>query len=762
MQEQIVVEGTVENIIYNNPDNGYTVFSVNIAGNSKQDKKDDNNEIICVGYVPAIIQGENIKISGTTVIHPAYGRQLQIETYEKYIPNSEHGIIKYLSSGLIRGIGKKTAEKIVEIFGTDTLRIMEDEPERLTEIRGISPKKAVAIGEIFHEQFELRNTVLQLQDYGISSAHAVKIFKKYKDKAVHIVEKNPYALVDSIFGVGFKTADQIAQKVGIQLDSPHRIAAGIKYILNTAAADGHVYLPEDELCGKTSFLLDLPNEVIKNKISELIMQRQLCHEKTENGLNIFLSSYYYAESSVSKKLLELDAAFANSNEDFTDEITQIENEENISLDKKQSLAVTEAMNSGVIVITGGPGTGKTTIINTIIKLLEQRDFEVELAAPTGRAAKRMSEATGQNAQTIHRLLGVNYMAEDIRQQTFDKNEENPIESDVIIIDETSMVDIILMNSLLKAISVGTRLILVGDIDQLPSVGAGKVLKDIINSGCINVVRLTEVFRQARESAIIMNAHRINNGEYPVINEKKSDFFFIRRSKINDVAETIVDLAERRLPKYLDCSIEESKKHIQVLSPMRKSPLGIVNLNIILQQRLNPPSIEKDEKDFRGGVFRVGDKVMQIKNNYSMEWKVFNTAHTKLIDEGTGVFNGDEGIIISINDELEILTVEYDDTRIVKYDYSQLDELELSYAVTIHKAQGSEYKCIIMPVFNGPDMLMTRNLLYTAVTRAKSLAVLVGIPDTLYKMVDNSREINRYTWLEKRIQSLHEYMYDDIT
>lgn len=754
MDSQFIFEGTIDNIIFRNSDNGYSVFSITKEYSSKNDDEDDGeNEIICVGYITDINEGENIKVTGNLVIHPTYGKQFQIQEYEKTIPKTEKGIEKYLASGLIKGIGPKLANKIIKKFGMDTLEIMESEPEKLSAIRGITLERAVAIGQIFREQTEIRKAMLFLQEYGISPTYATKIYKRYKDKTIKVVQTNPYSLADEIFGIGFKISDNIAEKVGILKDSPYRIKAGIKFTLNKAAGNGHVYLPVDLLIEKTSELLNIPSEVIENYISQMNIENQIWREKTEQGIIVFLNSYYYAESYVAKKLLELSMMNENKNYDYDMEIDLIEKEKGIVLAQKQRLAVKEAMTNGVLVITGGPGTGKTTTINTIINLLKKDGYDIELAAPTGRAAKRMTETTGIEAQTIHRLLGINYIDDDNKKQNFDKNEDSPIEADIIIIDESSMVDIILMSNLLKSIAIGTRLILVGDADQLPSVGPGNVLKDIIASNCIKVVRLTEIFRQAQESAIIMNAHRINNGQYPILNQKEKDFFFMQRKDINSLIETIIELSVKRLPKYMNCD----KKEIQILTPMRKSHLGVINLNSILQDKLNPKDEEKNEKEYRGIIFREGDKVMQIKNNYNISWKLLENG--RYIDEGVGVFNGDEGIIEEINDSSEYIKVIFDENKIVKYEYSQLDELDLSYAVTIHKSQGSEYKVVIIPIHSGPDMLLNRNLLYTAVTRAKELAVIIGIPETLFKMVDNNKEINRYTFLKNRIKTLFQFMSD---
>lgn len=750
MIDYIKIEGPIENIIYNNEENGYTVFSIY---SEEYGEIFSEAEIVCVGYIPNLNIGENVILTGTVVNHSTYGKQFKVETYEKSIPKTEKGIEKYLASGAIKGIGEKTAERIVAKFGLQTLEIIEKSPEKLAQIKGISIKKAMDIGEIFAEQEGLRKTMIFLQEYGISPVFAMKIYKHFKDNTIRIVQTNPYRLADELFGVGFKLADDIAEKIGIEKDSEYRIKAGIKYVLNkTANSAGNVYLPEKVLLEYSKNLLEVDEDLLKPNLFNLQMERQICIEKTDTENIIFLNSYYYAESYVAKKILELSKNTTKYNKNYDLWISNIEKENNITLASNQKKAIKEAMINGVLVITGGPGTGKTTTINSIISMLKNEGYEIELCAPTGRAAKRMSEATGLEAQTIHRLLGINFLSDDKKRQTFEKDENMPIEADVVIVDECSMIDILLMSGLLKAIANGTRLILVGDIDQLPSVGAGNVLKDIINSECIQVVRLNEIFRQARESAIVMNAHRINNGEYPILNEVNKDFFFLRRDKMEEVNNTIVELITKRLPKFLNIT---DLKAIQVLSPMKKSPIGVENLNNILQKAINPPSKDKDEKEFRNIIFREGDKVMQIKNNYNMVWRIIKD--NQYIDEGTGIFNGDEGIINKIDNKNEYIEVIFDDCKHIKYDFTQLDELNLSYAITIHKAQGSEYKAIIIPIHSGAPMLLTRNLLYTGVTRAKELAVIVGIQETLNKMVDNNREINRYTYLKNRIINLSQFI-----
>ncbi len=750
MIDIIEIKGEVENIIYFNEENGYIVFTIYSEDYGHIFSEAD---IVCVGYIHNLNVGENVVLKGSVINHSIYGKQFKIDTYEKTIPKTEKGIERYLASGAIKGIGKTIAERIVLKFGIDTLDIIEKTPEKLSTVKGISLKKAIEIGEIFAEQEGLRRTIIYLQGYGISSSLSMKIYKYFKEKTIMIVETNPYRLADELFGIGFKLADNIAEKIGIEKSSEYRIKAGIKYALNqNANLFGNVYLPEKELLKQVKEILDINEDIIKPILINLQMERQICIEKTNEDNIVFLNAYYYAESYVAKKILELSKNKISYDKKYNEWIKNIEKENNISLAKKQKQAVKEAMVNGVLVITGGPGTGKTTTINTIISMLKIEGYEIELCAPTGRAAKRMSEATGFDAQTIHRLLGISFFEENKKRQTFEKDEDMPIEADVIIVDECSMIDVLLMSGLLRAVANGTRIILVGDVDQLPSVGAGNVLKDIIESGCINVVRLNEIFRQARESAIVTNAHRINNGEYPILNDASKDFFFLKRHNMEDVNNTIVELITKRLPKFLNIS---DNKAIQVLSPMKKSPIGVENLNNILQKALNPYNKNKNEKEFRSITFREGDKVMQIKNNYSMVWQVIKD--NKNIDEGVGIFNGDEGIINKIDNKNEFIEVIFDECRYVKYDFSQLDELVLSYAITIHKSQGSEYKAVIMPIHSGVPMLLTRNLLYTGVTRAKDLAVIVGIEETLKKMVDNKREIERYTYLKNRIINLSKFI-----
>lgn len=730
-----VLEGITDSIIFYNSENGYSIFIL----------KTETEEITCVGNILELHEGENLKITGSWTEHPTYGEQFKIGIYEKTTPKTEQGIVKYLASGIIKGVGEKLANKIVNKFGIKTFEIIEEQPYRLSEIRGITEQKAKLISEEFCEQQEQREVIMYLQQFGISPTYAIKIYKKYKSNTISVVKSNPYKLADDIFGIGFKIADSIAKRMGIEADSKNRIKSGIKYVLNQESNNGHVYLPKEILLNNSASLLDIPKELIENTLLELNLEKQIYIEDSDNP-KIYLSLFYNTEIAVAKKLLEINQTYDDTKDSLFDKKLQmVEELQCIKLANSQKQAVREAMINGVLIITGGPGTGKTTTINTIISLLEAEGNQILLAAPTGRAAKRMTEATGKDAQTIHRLLEISYLQEDNRSQSFERNEDNPIEADVIIIDETSMVDILLMNSLLKAIVPGTRLILSGDADQLPSVGPGNILKDIIKSECIKVVRLNEIFRQAEESAIIVNAHRINNGNYPTINEKEKDFFFMKRNSIDSVIDTIIQLITTRLPKYISSN---RKGDIQVLTPMRKSQLGINSLNQILQDALNPADKLKKEREFRNIIYREGDKVMQIKNNYNIVWYVEDSNGIKL-EEGMGIFNGDVGIITNIN--TFDITVLFDDGKIVQYDNSQLDELELAYAITIHKSQGSEYPVVVIPIYSGPPMLMTRNLLYTAITRAKNLVVIVGLQETVNKMVDNNKEINRYSSLNYRLK-----------
>lgn len=731
----LIVEGVVEDIIYSNEITGYMVCDI----------KCDQNTVTAVGYMPFLNIGETVKITGKWVNHPEYGDQLKVELYEKLLPQTEEAIEKYLASGVIKGIGPATAARIVKAFGKDTLDIINFRPQMLAEVKGISLDKAIRIGQAFEEQKGLRNVVLFLQEYGISPACCMKIHKALGDKAVDEIKQNPYRLSDDIFGIGFRTADRIAMSLGVDPASKFRICSGIKHVLSQAAGNGHTYFPEDKLKEHTSQLLQTNLADIEDSLVSLVLDKAIVAEKQDGINRLYLSSFFNAELGVCKKLIELTLVdFDSKMEDVDGKLRMIETEEGIELAGMQKTAISEALKNGVLVITGGPGTGKTTIIKSIIRLLEREGHKIVLAAPTGRAAKRMSEATGYEARTIHRLLEIGYTGDD-RDLLFQRNESNPLEADIIIIDETSMVDVLLMNHLLKAVPPGARLILAGDTNQLPSVGAGNVLNDIIGSGLVKTVRLTEIFRQAQESMIIVNAHRINSGELPYLNAKDKDFFFVPRSNAESVVRAVTDLCARRLP---DTYGYEPMRQIQVLTPTRKGPAGVVNLNAELQKVLNKPAKTRCEKEFRDYIFREGDRVMQVKNNYNLRWVKAGQSYI----DGTGVFNGDTGIIKKIDEKEQVIEVAFEEDRLVEYDFAILDEIEPAFAVTIHKSQGSEFPVVVMPVVPGPQVLMTRNLLYTAVTRARDLVVLVGDEGTLAEMVANEREMLRYSGLMDKLKS----------
>lgn len=736
MKDFVNIEGEVENIIYYNSDNGYCIFSVI--------NKEDGEEIVCTASTGELHLGEILCLNGKYIEHPEHGHQLKVADFEKRAPETTEGMYKYLASGAIKGIGAKTALKMINKFGDQTFEVIENYPEKLLEIKGIPLSKAHEISRIFHEQADKRAALLFLQSYGISPSFSAKIIEKYGKKTIETIKLNPYKLAEDISGIGFKTADAIAHRLGVEYESKHRIKSGITYCLTQAAGNGHTYLPKEELINSSAEVLSVPKELIDAALIELQIEKSIIQENHEEYTAVFSNHFFYAENYVAKKLLDLSLNTTENTKYIEEEIKQVEAELKIELAKNQRTAVSEAMTKGVLVITGGPGTGKTTTLNTIIALLKKEGYEIELAAPTGRAAKRMSEATGEPAKTIHRLLEYKPGADGY--QSFERSESNPLETDVIIVDESSMVDIMLMFHLLKATETGTRLILVGDSDQLPSVGPGNVLKDIITSKLIKTIRLDEIFRQSLKSLIVLNAHKINSGEYPEINNKESDFFFVKRPSAYEVESTVLELASKRLPKFKGYT---NIKDIQILTPMKKSVLGALNLNKSLQKALNPPSPLKREYEYRDTVFREGDKVMQIKNNYQTQWTIYDENHTP-IEEDKGVFNGDEGLISHIDLKKENMTVIFDDNKVVTYPFAHLDELTLGYAVTIHKSQGSEYKTVIIPVFNGPQLLLNRNLLYTAITRARELVVLVGIEETIKYMVDNNREINRYSSLHKKI------------
>ena len=754
------ITGFIEKIKFRNEENGYTIMTVT--------DQSDGDEVVMVGVLSYAAEGDMIQASGHMTEHPVYGEQLQIESYELKNPEDAASMERYLGSGAIKGIGAAMAARIVRRFKADTFRIMEEEPERLSEIKGISEKMAMAIAEQVQDKKEMRQAMMFLQNYGITLNLAAKIYQEYGPKLYGIIRENPYRLADDIPGVGFKMADEIAQKAGIFTDSDYRVRAGILYVLLQASANGHTYLPKSELFRQASELLKVAPETMDKHLMDMQIDRKLVVKMPvsadEGGCSdplVYSAHYYYLELNAARMLHDLNIRGDIPETEIRDNLMKIQQKENIHLDELQEKAVFEAVNSGLLVITGGPGTGKTTTINTIIRYFEAEGMEILLGAPTGRAAKRMTEATGWEARTIHRMLelvpigmaasgnGSLSSSSSTAGMRFDRNEENPLDADVIIIDEMSMVDISLMHSLLRAVNVGTRLILVGDTDQLPSVGPGNVLKDIINSGCFNVVKLTHIFRQAAQSDIIVNAHRINEGEDVDLSRRSRDFLFIRRDHPDAVISAAITLIQKKLPGYVRAEPDE----IQVMTPMRKGALGVERLNQILQEHLNPPSPEKKEKEAGGIIYRTGDKVMQIRNNYQLEWET-RSSYGIPTDKGAGVFNGDMGIIREINEFAEILTVEFDEGKMVEYSFKQLEELELAYAITIHKSQGSEYPAVIIPMYSGPRMLMTRNLLYTAVTRARSCVCLVGRPDAFYSMASNSAEQERCSGLKARIEEIY--------
>lgn len=726
--------GYVEHIIYRNADNGYTVLNL-VSG---------EDEITCVGIFSAIAEGENIEAQGEYTEHPTYGQQFKVTSFEEKAPEDEEAIERYLGSGAIKGIGLAMAARIVRRFKEDTFRIIEEEPERLAEIKGISNRKAMEIASQVNEKRDLRQAMIFLQQYGITMNLAVKVYQAYGQDVYGIIRENPYRLADDIDGVGFRTADGIAARVGIRMDSDFRVRSGILYTLLQASGEGHTYLPETELTPRASKLLNVTAEQVEKQYMDLAIERKIILKQMEDQTQIYAASFYYMEANTATMLKRLNVSYDVSDAEIEQQIRGIEKKSGMTLDEHQVTAVKEAVRNGLLVITGGPGTGKTTTINTIIRYFELEGLEIFLAAPTGRAAKRMSETTGFEARTVHRMLELNGGAEG--SGGFERDESNPLEADVIIVDEMSMVDISLMYSLLKAISVGTRLILVGDVNQLPSVGPGSVLRDIIQSHACNVVMLTKIFRQASTSDIIVNAHKINHGEEVILDNKSMDFFFLKRYDADVIINVVLQLIKQKLPKFVDATPYD----IQVLTPMRKGLLGVERLNGILQRYMNPPANDKVEKEYGSTVFREGDKVMQTKNNYQLAWEI-RTKFGLTVDKGLGIFNGDMGIIRQINDFAEQMIIEFDEGRMVEYPYKLLDELELAYAITIHKSQGSEYPAVVIPLLGGPMMLMNRNLLYTAVTRARKCVTLVGNEVTFQQMIQNTSQQKRYSGLCDRLK-----------
>ena len=734
--------GFVEHIIYRNPDNGYTVLEL-IA---------DEETITCVGIFPVVGEGENLCLKGEYTTHPSYGDQFKVKSYDVVAPADEIAMERYLGSGAIKGIGVKLAARIVRKFGADTFRIIEEEPERLAEVKGISESKAMEIADQIVGEKDIRNAMIFLDKYGIRSNMAIKIYSQFGNEIYNILQTNPYRLSDEVAGIGFKTADEIAQRVGINVDSEFRVKSGIEYVLSQGAGAGHTFLPEEMLEDYAVELLGVERETVSAQLMNLIVERRIIVKKDENGLKqIYSRAFFRMEESIAVMLHDLNLKYHVDAKDLEHTIESIEKEEGMELDELQRQAVRDAATHGLFIMTGGPGTGKTTTIKAMIHLFERQGYEIYLAAPTGRAAKRMSEACGHESRTIHRMLGVAGRMEDEETNTsvlgrFDKNADNPLECDVIIIDEMSMVDVSLMYALLLAISPGTRLIMVGDVHQLPSVGPGNVLRDLLGAGCFPSVTLEKIFRQAQQSDIVVNAHKIHQGEHITLDNKSMDFFFLKRNEADKIINVMLSLVRDKMPSYVDASVND----IQVLTPTRKGLLGVERLNTILQSFLNPPSPEKREWNGDSRMFREGDKVMQVKNNYQLEWIVEGKYGIK-IDSGLGIFNGDVGVITDINDFSKSLWVEFDEGRKVEYMFKDLDELELAYAITIHKSQGSEYPAVVMPVMAGPRMLMNRNILYTAITRAKKCVTLVGDDSVFYDMIDNTSQAKRYSGLESRIK-----------
>ena len=744
------IKGFVDNIKYQNAENGYTVLT--LTG--------EDGENILVGMMKGVSQGDTIQAKGEYTEHPVYGNQFKVLSFQSIIPEDEAGMERYLASGAIKGIGASLAARIVKKFGTDTFRIMEEEPERLAEVKGISERIAWSISEQVEEKRDMREVFIYLQKFGISNTLAVKIYNAYHNNIYSILQENPYRLAEDIDGIGFRIADEIASKIGIHTDSDYRIRSGILYTLLQSLQDGHVYLPGKLLLEKAEELLGVEQQYIEPHISNLAMDKKIVVKKNKNeqDIQVFSSHYFYTELNCARMMANLNISILGEGPLLNSEEVAIKNRiesitatEGLELDDLQEKAVLESVKNGLFILSGGPGTGKTTTINTIIRYFEAERMDIFLAAPTGRAAKRMTEATGYEARTIHRMLelsGTLKEEQNGRNIHFERNEENPLEADVVIIDEMSMVDINLLQALLKAIMPGTRLILVGDVDQLPSVGPGQVLKDIMAAEVFPTIVLKKIFRQAQESDIVVNAHKINRGEQLALDNKSNDFFFLERSDVNVIYKHMVQLITEKLPRY----VGTDKSEIQVLTPMRKGTLGVDTLNRILQQYMNPADANKKEHTCGETIFREGDKVMQVKNNYDLEWEVVSKYGIP-IDKGLGVFNGDMGHILEINEYASNLVIEYDEHRRVTYPFAQLEELELAYAITIHKSQGSEYAAVVMPLLSGPRMLFNRNLLYTGVTRAKNCVTILGSRDVVGEMIRNADVNRRYTALTDRIKEV---------
>ncbi|SFT55266.1 exodeoxyribonuclease V alpha subunit [Lachnospiraceae bacterium XBD2001] len=744
------LNGYIEHIIYKNEENAYTVLVVVPEGllpEEVEEQMDDASAITCVGIFPGITEGVNVEMEGEYTNHVNYGMQFKMSRFHTVAPKGEEEMKRYLGSGAIKGIGPALAIRIVKKFKADTFRVMEEEPERLAEVKGISERMAMDIADQMVEKRDLREAMMFLAQYGINNNLSVKIYQEYGPDLYKVVEENPYKMAEDIRGIGFKIADEIAAKIGIRTDSEFRVRSGLLYVLLQATQNGHTYLPKDELLDEGMELLRVDRDYLEANLMNMAIDKKVVIK----GEAVYAYSFYHMESATAQLLVQLDDDYQAPDIMVDAAITAIEKEEDMELEERQRKAVHGAVQHGVFILTGGPGTGKTTTIRAIIKYFEREGKDIFLAAPTGRAAKRMSEATGYEARTIHRMLEVNGKvgeeSEDASEEVsfFQRNEQNPLETDVIIIDEVSMVDITLMYALLRAVASGTRLILVGDVNQLPSVGPGNVLRDIILSERFSVVRLEKIFRQATQSDIVMNAHKIQRGEPVTLDNKSKDFFFMQRPDADHIISVVIKLVQENMPKY----VHATPNDIQVLTPTRKGLLGVERLNKILQQYLNPPADGKKEREFGERIFREGDKVMQIKNNYQIEWEIQGKYRIP-VDKGTGVFNGDMGIVREINDYTSSMWIEYDEGKMVEYPYKQVDELEHAYAITIHKSQGSEYPAVVIPLLPGPQMLMNRNLIYTAITRAKQCCVLVGDPTVFENMIRNTNQARRYSGLCERL------------
>lgn len=738
----MILKGYLEHFLYRNEDNGYTVFNLAM----------EKEDVICVGSFKSIEQGETLELTGEFITHNVYGEQFKVEDYRIVPPEDRVAMERYLGSGAIKGVGEALAKRIVKMFGNDTFRIIEEEPERLAEVKGISERKAREIAIQMLEKKDLREAMLFLQKYGISNTLSIKIYKQYGNDIYSVLQENPYKMAEDITGVGFKIADEIAKKTGVKTDSDYRIRSGLLYTLLQAVNEGHTYLPVEVLKEKAALLLGVQGDVLDAQLSNLAMDKKIMLKTYGETVCAYATSIYFAEQTCARKLWELNIPFIDTEERTVKKLEAMQEVSGIYLDELQKKAVVESICNGVFILTGGPGTGKTTTINAMIRYFESEGLDFYLAAPTGRAAKRMTETTGYEAKTLHRLLELNGRSDEESsfKAGFERNEDNPIEADVVIVDEMSMVDLFVFQALLKALIPGTRLIMVGDVNQLPSVGPGQVLHDLIESGCFKVVMLETIFRQAKESDIVVNAHKIYRGQQIALDNKSKDFFFMERREGMGVETTVVELVKERLPKY----VRGTSADIQVLTPMRKGPLGVEGLNPLLQNALNPSSKTKNEIEVGNTLFREGDKVMQIKNNYQLEWEIVSKYNIP-IDKGLGVFNGDIGTILSIDAVNREMCVEFDDKRKVNYNYENLEELEWAYAITIHKSQGSEYPAVVLPILSGPRLLFNRNLLYTAITRAKECVTIVGSRDMVGRMIENISEYQRYTGLENAIKQMEE-------